>query len=377
MKFLCCCLLLLGTTACSNFPKKRTEPSQREPLKLKIINYNLWFGLGEGFFKRKELEPTQHRQDRFQHQLDLLRSAQPDILFIQEVNPVASQTQTIAQHLNMDYVFQKTNCGVSFLNFGIPANLDMGISILVRPPLQIDKILGLKLSGPIGSCHDLISFQYGEFRYALYALAHHPEYGSFLLANTHFHHGPEWSSKVRTQIDEWTGSGVLTQSQKIKLEESIEESNQRRQKELTNLMEQITDLQYHYNNLPLLLAGDFNSTVDSPVYKSIIEYYNFQDSAGSYSHTPYTWNPPENQTNHQYTEEMGVSVPVFGNAEIEDFFKEYDRRRRRIDYIFVNDDVEILNHSLFADEPNSRGTIGSDHFGVEVLLNVNGRTSSL
>lgn len=370
MKFIYWCLLCIGMTACSKFPQKRLEPNQREPLKLKIINYNLWFGLGEGFFKREELEPAQYKQDRFQYQLNLLQSAQPDILFIQEVNPVDVQVQEIAYHLNMNYIFQRTNCGVSFLDFGFPVNLDMGIAILVRPPLQIDKILGLKLSGPFGSCHDLLSFQYDEFRYALYALAHHPQYGSFLLINTHFHHGPEWSPEIRTQIDEWTANGMLNQSQKAELESSIEGSNQRREQELTNLMQKTIELQGYYQNLPLILAGDFNSTVDSFVYENIIEDYNLKDSADNYSHTPYTWNPPENEQNHQYAEGMGVSVPVFNNQEIEEFFKEYDRRQRRIDYIFVNNDVEILNHSLFADKPSDEDIIGSDHFGVEVLLNV-------
>ena len=368
MSFFYLSLLCIGTIACSKFPQKMPEPYQKQPLKLKIINYNLWFGLGEGFFKREELEPPQYKQKRFQHQLNLLREVQPDILFIQEVNPVRTQTQEIADYLNMDYVFQRTNCGVSLLGLGIPVNLNMGISILVRPPLRIDKILGLKLSGPIGSCHALMSFQYAEFRYALYALAHHPQYGSFLLINTHFHHGPEWSPTIRTQIDEWTRNGTLTQDQKTELTESIEKSNQRRIQELTNLMKQTSELQYYYQHLPVILAGDFNSTVDSPIYKSIIENYRLTDSAGNYSQIPYTWNPPENQTNHHYTAEMGVSVPVFENKEIENFFKAYDRRQRRIDYIFVNNNVEILNHSLFADQPNAEGIIGSDHFGVEVLL---------
>ena len=370
MKVFYLLLLLIGTAACSNFPQKIQEPYQKESIVLKIVNYNLWFGLGDGILKREELEPPQYKQDRLWYQLQLLREARPDILFVQEVNPVDSRTEEIARHLNMNYVFQRTNCGVSFLGLGIPINLNMGISILVRPPLRIDKILGLKLSGPIGSCHEWFSFQYGEFRYALYALAYHPQYGSFLLVNTHFHHGPEWSPKIRTQIDEWFSNGVLTQDQKEELTENIEASNQRRLEELTNLMAQIRELQFHYQNLPLILAGDFNSTVDSVIYKSIVEDYKLNDSAESYSPTPYTWNPPENKENHLYTEGLGVSVPVFENKEIEEFFKEYDRRRRRIDYVFVNEDVEILDHSIFADLPNDDNIIGSDHFGVEVLLNV-------
>ena len=129
--FLLC--LWMTSTACSKFPQKRSEPSQKEPLKLTIINYNLWFGLGDGLFEREELEPMEYRQDRQQHQLNLLEEVEPDILFIQEVNPVDTRTKEIAHRLNMNYVLQRTNCGVSVLDFGFPVNLDMGIAILVRP----------------------------------------------------------------------------------------------------------------------------------------------------------------------------------------------------------------------------------------------------
>lgn len=362
-------LFSLLISACG-FPESLPKPEKSKDISLKIINYNLWHGLGSGYFKREELEPQSHKENRFQEQINLLKQAKPDILFLQEANPVSSQTRKIAKELGMTYVFQETNCGTSVLGLGLPINLSMGIAILVRPPLEIKKILGLKLSGPIGFCNPYLTFQYAEFRYALFALAYHPEYGSFLLANTHLHHGVEWSPQVRKQIDTWAKTGILTLSQKSELKQTIESSNQRRKKELQNIFSQIDELQKHYNKIPLILAGDFNFTVQSPIYKTIIETHNLKDSTESYSPEPYTWNPLENEQNHRYTGEFDVPVPTFDKGEIETFFKEYDRRQRRIDYIFVSSDIQVLSHSLFAHQPNPQGITGSDHFGILALINI-------
>ena len=348
-------------------------PKSPKALELSIINYNLWHGLGQGYFKRKELEPPGRLDRRFQHQLNLLKEAQPDILFLQELNPVSSRAKTIAKALNMDFVFQETNCGVSFFGFGVPVNLSMGIAILARPPLKIQKILGRKLSGPPGFCNPILSFQYAEFRYGLFALAFHPEYGSFLLAAAHLHHGPEWSEKLKAQIASFKASNTLTASQTEQLQEAVENSNQRRMKEVKALFLQIQELQEYYKGLPLILAGDFNATAASPVYKRIIQHHKLQDSMGANSLLPYTWDPLNNAENHSYTGAFGVSVPVFGSKAVEDFFKEYDRRRRRIDYVFLSDDFEVLSHSLFANTKSPGGLIGSDHFGLKVRMKTKGQ----
>ena len=361
-------LMVFFTQACS-YPKNFPQPENPEKLTLKVINYNVWHGLGgSGFFKRDVIEPEGHKEKRFQELIRLLKPEQADILFLQELNPVASQAQKIAQELGMSYVFQNTNCGISVLGMGFPVNLDMGIAILVRPPLQIKKIVGLKLSGPSGSCNPYLTFQYAEFRYALFALAYHPNYGSFVLANTHFHHGVEWSPQVRDQLKEWLETGVLTESQKEKLSGEIEKSNQRRLTELKTLFSKYKELSQLYNSAPFILAGDFNSTVDSPIYKQITGEYQLKDSRGEVHPEPWTWDPIANIENHKWTADFGISVPDFAKPEIRDFFKNYDRRQRRIDYIFVDKGIQILSYQLFAEQANTEQVIASDHFGIQLEL---------
>lgn len=362
-------MLCILTNSCG-WPELFPKPQKPQAVHLKIVNYNLWHGLGEGYLKREELEPSSHKERRFQEQIRLLKIEKPDLLFLQEVNPVTSHSAKIAKKLGMSYVLQHTNCGMSLMGLRLPVNLNMGIAILVRPPLQIKKILGLKLSGSPGFCNPYFTFQYAEFRYALFALAWHPQYGSLLLVNTHLHHGVEWSDQVREQIKNWEKEGVLTSSQKSELEEVIEASNSRREDELKNIFSQIKELKKHYGGLPLILAGDLNSTVYSPIYKKILETHKLKDSGANYSPVPYTWNPEENKENHEYTKEFDVPVPTFNKKQVERFFIEYDQRQRRIDYVFVSSDIEILSHSLFAAQLNNQGIIGSDHFGVLVSIKV-------
>ena len=360
-------LLIFFVNGCA-YPKNFPQPENPKNISLKVINYNTWHGLGSGFLKRAEIDPPAHRKKRYQEQIQLLKSAQADILFLQELNPVTLQSKKIAQQLGMEYVFQETNCGLSILNLGIPVNLSMGIGIFVKAPLQIKKIAGLKLSGPPGFCNPYFTFQYAEFRYALFALAYHPEYGSFLLVNTHFHHGVEWSPKVRDKLKDWEEMGLLSKDQKSKIEKSIEDSNLRREKELKTVFSTITDIQTHYKGLPVILAGDLNSTVESPIYRKIVENHNLIDSGIKNSSTPYTWDPPNNKKNHLYTADLGLTVPTFNKPEVEVFFKEYDRRQRRIDYIFVSSEIQILSHELFANQPTAEGFIASDHFGIQVSM---------
>ena len=361
------CIFLFFITGCG-WPEPFPQPKEPKTVSLKVINYNLWHGLGDGYFKREELEPEQNKKDRYQEQIKLFKLAKPDILFGQEVHPSSFRASAIGKALGMSPVFHQSNCGISFFNVGLPVNLDIGIAIWVRPPLKIKKILGLKLSGPPGFCNTWLTFQYGEFRYALFALAWHPDYGSFLLVNTHFHHGPEWSPVLREKIQSWQNSKLLDSAQVEELTKAIDKSNKRREQELSALFDKIKELRAHYKSMPLILSGDFNSTVESPIYKSLIETHKLTDSMGNFSPTPYTWDPTKNSENHRYTAKFEPPVPTFDKKEVADFFKEYDSRQRRIDYVFVSEGIQVLSHNLFAQEPNADGLIASDHFGLELQL---------
>ena len=112
--------------------------------------------------------------------------------------------------------------------------------------------------------------------------------------NTHFHHGVEWSPQVREKLNTWESNEVLTSAQRVEIEETIDESNLRRMQELQNLFNKVEQLQKD-NPLPLILAGDFNSTVHSLIYEEIIETYQLRDTMSTYFPRPYTWDSLKNK----------------------------------------------------------------------------------
>lgn len=97
--------------------------------------------------------------------------------------------------------------------------------------------------------------------------------------------------------------------------------------------------------MPVLLTGDFNSVPTSVSYKKIIDHASLKDAL-IITKTPHYG--PEN-TSSGFT----VSArPIRG----------------RIDYVFVNDKVEVLQHVTITDQ--TEGRYYSDHLPVLTVLNI-------
>jgi hypothetical protein len=64
--------------------------SPQENYVLKVITFNVWTGLDtDGIFKMEEYESTEIREKRFSHLIREIRNIAPDVIFLQEGNPVA------------------------------------------------------------------------------------------------------------------------------------------------------------------------------------------------------------------------------------------------------------------------------------------------
>ncbi len=354
----------LFLTACQPAP----FPPVPHPKKidLKALTYNVWHGLSTSTFKMKELEPEGRKNQRVELQISRLKALQPDLIFLQEVNPVQKLAQHIGRALgnSYSYVYHRDNCGISLFNVGLPVNLNSGLVVFAKKPLQLRKITALKLSGPLGDCDGAFTFQYAEFRYALFVDIFHPSFGSFYGVLTHLHHGPELSENIKNQLTKWEQEGVLNLKQKLEITQAVEKSAQRRDKEL-NMLFQHMDKLSGISKKPLILAGDFNFKPSSPAYQRVLaqNLRDVMDSADPLK--PFTFNIHANQINHQYTKHLSLPLPVFGKPEVKSWFQtHYLLEPRRIDYIFVSPGVDFSSSALFGDKANAHGLIGSDHFGV-------------
>src|SRR4051812_38490295 len=127
---------------------------------MKLITYNVWHGLnGSGILKFGELEPAGRRTERIHYQLRNLQQLDPDILFLQEMNPVMELSRQFARVLGMSVVSQIDQTGIKILEGGFPSNLQSGLSILAKRKWNLKKVGGIKLSGRRGFVSPFLSLQ--------------------------------------------------------------------------------------------------------------------------------------------------------------------------------------------------------------------------
>lgn len=99
------------------------------------------------------------------------------------------------------------------------------------------------------------------------------------------------------------------------------------------------------DNAPSIVAGDFNTTVDSPELRPLIARF-----ASSYDamHPDALSNPAANAT---------LNIKYFPND------------RRRIDHIFYQRGAfQTMQSQIIFDHPDSEGTSATDHYGLESML---------
>ncbi len=113
--------------------------------------------------------PTEAEEARFKVQAQQIALVQPDVILLQEVNPLPRQARAYVAALKehgVEYaeVHQEDACGVRLFGLGIVTGLNNGVAVLAKAPLHLRKVMGLKLSGGPGGCTDFVGFQVGELR---------------------------------------------------------------------------------------------------------------------------------------------------------------------------------------------------------------------
>jgi len=148
--------ILSARPACADAESKENS--------LKIISFNVWFGLdGNGIFRMGEHETGQEKEKRYRGLVAGLREYDPDILFIQEANPLPGYARRLAKDVGMDEIHAVNNGGIRAGPVGVPTNLRMGIAILAKPGLNLKKVGTYRTSGT-GIVGDFFCFHLSEVR---------------------------------------------------------------------------------------------------------------------------------------------------------------------------------------------------------------------
>ena len=380
------CLLLIGTmtwllSACSTMPEfmRTAPPSPPRSKTFTVLTYNTLHGLEVGKFWVRQIETDERYRARFTWRIKQLAEAQPDVILLQEVNPLPAMAhdyvEALAQQgLHYAEVHQVDACGLRLApSLAILPGLNNGLVILAKAPLTIRKLDGLKLSGPIGGCGDYAGVQFGELRYALLAEVTAPATGmTHLVATMHLHSGIERDAKVLHDLMESHNEGRLQYYDQLMVELKMDEH--RRQMELYTLTDALRQHQMHRRYDGIILGGDLNFEVESPEYQQLGRA-GFTDTAQIATGMP-MWNTYDPMGNQLAGHEEEALPPAFIAALAQEMKMDQDEAvkryrhaigmARRIDFLFSMAFMAdaCLTQELFGKPTQMGDPIGSDHYGV-------------
>jgi hypothetical protein len=189
----------------------------------KVLTYIALHGLATGRFGVSPGEAPEQNESRFQLLLAQLAHERPDVVFLQEVNPLPQRAERYVFALKergLDYaqVHQVDACGMRATeSAALFTELNNGLAILAKRELELQKLMGLKLSGDLGRCQSTAGFRLGELRYGLIAEIRMPGSGErYLVASTHLHSGFETGNQFLKSLAGLHRAGRLQRYPSVK-----------------------------------------------------------------------------------------------------------------------------------------------------------------
>jgi endonuclease/exonuclease/phosphatase family metal-dependent hydrolase len=353
--------------------------------RIRVLTYNTLHGLETSGITVKPGESREARQARLDRQFRQLAAMEPDVILLQEVNPLPKLARTYVAALKrfgLHYtaVHQVDACGVRITPWvAVVPGLNNGLVILAKSPLQLRKVKGLKLSGT-GGCQDFMGLQINELRYALIAEIENPDTGRrVLVVNTHLHSGLERDAFFLQRISEAQAQGRLRPEEVGDLIAVFEEGQQRRLNEVRTLIDEVVRLKGERTSSGVILGGDLNFEPGSPEYQELEraglkDTYTIAVSDGQL----HSYDPRQNVIAGRAEPDVPgalpkavAHLPETQREKILDAYRKGVSQPRRIDFLFVMTESSAgrrgcLRQELFGQSPTVTIEPGSDHYGVLV-----------
>ena len=336
---------------------------------LSFLTINIWSGLDyEGTLKMGEYESREIRQGRYRLLVEELKDLDPDVIALNEANPLPRYARRLARDLNYDFIYSVGMGGIKFGGIGIPVNFKEGDAILARKGLGLTEIGAPRLSPGAGIIGNHFCFHFGESNQAI-AGRIQIEGKTIYVVNTHLHAGLQDEQRWLIEMGLIRDSGAIDESGYNDIFATWRESINRRQEETQAL------LQWIGRAIPeaaqVVLLGDFNAVPASEEinwvrmegFRDIWEMVPGEENPG------YTWDAETNlniQT-HYKVPEPGAQVPWYDILGAEN-----EQVPKRIDYIFAkNVPVENILDTQVVLNRSKRGLHPSDHYGVMTRIHFN------
>jgi endonuclease/exonuclease/phosphatase family metal-dependent hydrolase len=359
----------------------------------RLATFNVWHGLAgrgslHGLLGFREFESLDDRDRRWRKALRDCAAIDADVFLFQELNPVSEKGKDLSLALGGTFTGCVDQGGIKAFSRGVPYNLASGLGTLirgsVRPARSRSRQYGSqdlqipqkkKLSGRFGISGETFSFHFDEQRYAQFSSVQHEALGRLLIVNTHLHHGFEKFPELLKLLMEAVQAGRVSQGELDGLSHYLDEARDRRLSEIDRILEVVDSVEKDHDGVAI--GGDFNSLPTSAAAK-LLSVQGFRDlyslangSAGENNAAlGATWDPVQNFENHRLQQELGFQFPLpsFGNPELLDVYREFDKRPRRIDFLFARgsflDSSRLQLKSVKTFGTPESAFAASDHFGV-------------
>src|SRR6476659_8571102 len=362
------------------------EPTGTPMPRITLLTYNTLHGLEPSGMTVRASESQEARQARLDLQFRQLSLIQPDVMLLQEVNPLpemAEQYITAMKRFGLRYqaVHQVDACGVRLApGLAVVPGLNNGLAVLAKAPLVLRKVEGLKLSGGFGRCDDYMGFQTGELRYALIAEVENPNTGRELLTvSLHLHSGIERNAFFIQKIDEAVKDGRARREDFENLVAAMEQDQERRLDEIRLLVKEIQKLYATGKYLAVLVGGDFNFEPDDPEYREL-ERAGLKDTyvMASPETEVYSLDPQQNVIAGHGIQEVPSTLraamarlPESQQQKILEGYQKGISEARRVDFMFLmrkpsDSPTGCFRQELFGQSEAVSAAPGSDHYGVLV-----------
>jgi endonuclease/exonuclease/phosphatase family metal-dependent hydrolase len=332
-------LVMLCMAICIAFPAVGED--------LRVVSMNAWSGLTyRGVFTVGEYEEPAARDFRFELLTRKLVELEPDIVGLNEANPLPGFARETAAALQYAFVYHVRAGGVRVGPVGLPTNLREGDVVLARERHNLLDLGTTRLTGgPVGNLASLQFSQGSQVTATAVSIADRTVH-VFL---THWHGSHFASEEHLTTLAQMYARQELTGREYA---EMVREAVRGKEKRLEQARETLVFINQIAGHQPAILMGTLNALPESEEIALLKEagFRDVWDEGGRGA--GFTWDPDTNS-----------NIIRFGPADGR-------TRRRRVDYIFVRGDaIRTSSASVVLDDPTF-GIHPSDHYGVMADLTV-------
>jgi len=312
-----------------------------------VATLNVWSGLTyDGVFRVGEYEDRATRAFRFDLLAKGLRTLAPDVIALQEANPLPDYANRIGTELNYDMTYDVRQAGVRIGPVGLPTNLREGSVILAARGRGLTPAVTMQLVGPGAGNVSAFQFSAGS-----QVVGSQIDVGdqTVHVFSTRWTPSPQADRDRLVQLVNEYDEGALAGAELTRLMSEAVAGSERRREEARETVVFINELA---GESPVILMGSLYALPDSDEIRLLREA-GFVD----------VWSVVGRGAGYTYDATSNANI-------IEHDLASYPDERVRYDYIFIRGDGIAARSATVVFGTPTYGVHPSDHYGIVAELRV-------